>query len=100
MALVRWPPVFTPWRVTAAVQALRDDRDRLAAELDEERQQHLDDVFTLIAGADLKAVQFGNVAHVWPEQLDQFRELAREGGHQVLVVSGAGKCHGVYWVWP
>jgi hypothetical protein len=72
----------------------------LTAELERERQQHHDDVFTLITGTGVKAIQFGNVARVWPEQLDQFRELAREGAHQVFVVSGAGKCHGVYWVWP
>lgn len=95
---MRWPGKLG--RVMDAVQALRDDRDRLAVELEVERQQHHDDVFTLITGADLKAIQFGNVERVWPEQLDQFRELAREGGHQVIVVSGAGKCHGVYWIWP
>lgn len=86
---MRWP--WKLGRAMDAVQALRD-------ELERERQQHLDDVFTLTAGAGLKTIQFGNVERLWPELLDQFRELAREGGHQVLIVCGAGKCHGVYWI--
>lgn len=98
---MRWPLVFTPWRVTAAVQALRDNRDCLAAELDRERQRHLDDVLTLCLGSGLKAMQFGNVAAPpRAELLAHFREVALAGGNQVFVVTGAGRIHGVHWVYP
>lgn len=94
---MRWPGKLG--RVMDAVQALRDDRDRLAAELERERTQHLDDVLLLIQGAALQAITFGNCAErVWPEQLDAFLSMARERGAQVIVVSGSGRVHGVHWV--
>jgi Trm5-related predicted tRNA methylase len=92
---VRWPGKLG--RAMDAVQALRDDRDRLAAELERERQQHFADVFLLVEATGLKSMQFGNVARLWPEQLEEFRELARRDGHQLIIVTGAAKCHGVYW---
>lgn len=84
---MRWPVVFTPWRVTAAVRRLRDDRDRLAAELEHERQQHLTNLLHLLDITSTSALQVGNLGErVWPEQLVTLEAMARNAGHPVLIL--------------
>ena len=85
---MRWP-----CQRAATAQSLRD-------ELDAERERHLKDVLDLLDLTGTPALQFGNVHKVWPELLDDMLELARqsETKPRVIVVTGAGRVHGVYGV--
>lgn len=78
-------------------RALTEDVHSLEALLEVEREQHLKHVLDAIEILGGRAVHFGNVGpRVYPEQLEQFRDLAAKQGARILIVSGSGHVHGVY----
>lgn len=68
--------------------------------LEQERAQHLQHLLDVLDLTGTPALHIGNVPRVWPEALEAWRDLARDKGARLLIVSGADQVHGVYSVSP
>lgn len=80
-------------------QLVQRNRELLAL-LERERAAHLQHLLEVVAITGVHALHIANVgSRVYPENLEIWRDIAREQGARLLIVSG-GSVLGVYGVEP